>query len=66
MLDLSNGPFARGWGIGKSLNGRVAFEHGDQVVRFGDDLDLDEAVKVVQLLQNRLDEERTRPSLGAV
>jgi len=65
VLDLSAGPFVRGWGIGKSLNGRVAFDHGAQLIRFGNDLEVDEAAKVVQLLEG-YSAEPGRPSPGAV
>jgi len=59
-LDLSAGPFVRGRGIGKSLNGRVAFDHGTQLIRFGNDLEVDEAAKVVQLLDGH-STEKWRP-----
>jgi hypothetical protein len=65
VLDLSAGPFMRGWGIGKSLNGRAAFDHGAQLIRFGDDLDVDEAARVVQLLDGH-SMEKSCPSPGAV
>ncbi len=51
VLDMNAVPHVRGWGIGKSLNGHVAFDYRDRVIRFGDTLELDEAVKVVQLLE---------------
>jgi hypothetical protein len=65
VLDLSAGPFVRGWGIGKSLDGRVGLDHGDQLIRCGNDLDVDEAAKLVQLLDRR-STENTRQSLGEV
>jgi hypothetical protein len=64
VLDMTAMPWVRGWGIGKSLNGHIAFECGGRVIRFGDTLELDEAAKVVQLLEGH--SPRTRPSLGAV
>jgi hypothetical protein len=65
VLDLRAGPFVHGWGIGRSRNGRMAFDHGGQLIRFGDDVDVDEALKLVQLLDGHSAENR-RPSLGAV
>jgi hypothetical protein len=47
---LEDPPTVRGILFGRSLNGRLAFDVGTQTRRFGDFLDIPEAVKIGELL----------------